>query len=66
MNPGYGLHERGTHAGWVRKGPSWYVRASMHPVATTAVAIGTALLINAYRSNHRDRARQRVSGVAAG
>lgn len=31
---GYGLHERGTHQGWIRSG-SLYVKAEKHPVAAT-------------------------------
>lgn len=31
---GYGMHERGTHQGWIRSG-SFYVKAEKHPVATT-------------------------------
>lgn len=35
---GYGMHERGTHQGWIRSG-SWYVKAEKHPaIATMAVA----------------------------
>ena len=43
--PGYGLHERGTHEGWVR-GRSYYLKAEMHPVLATvlaAAAVGTGL-----------------------
>ena len=41
---GYGLHERGTHQGWIRSG-SLYVKAEKHPLlATLAIAgFGTAL-----------------------
>lgn len=39
---GYGLHERGTHEGWVRK-QSFYVKAAKHPVLTS-VLIGAAAL----------------------
>lgn len=31
---GYGLHERGTHQGWIRSG-SLYVQAEKYPVAAT-------------------------------
>ena len=31
---GYGMHERGTHQGWIRSG-SLYVKAEKHPVFTT-------------------------------
>lgn len=36
-HPGYGLHERGTHQGWIRSG-SFYVKASKYP-AFTAISI---------------------------
>jgi len=36
---GYGLHERGTHEGHVRR-RSWYVKASKHPVLAAALAAG--------------------------
>ncbi|MDQ0735895.1 SDR family oxidoreductase [Arthrobacter agilis] len=42
---GYGLHERGTHEGWVR-GRSYYLKAEKHPVLTTvlvAAAVGTVV-----------------------
>ncbi|MBW4623278.1 MAG: SDR family oxidoreductase [Cyanosarcina radialis HA8281-LM2] len=38
-HPGYGLHERGTHQGWIRS-RSWYVKAEKHPV-TAAIAVGS-------------------------
>jgi hypothetical protein len=37
---GYGLHERGTHQGWVR-GRSYYLKAEKHPVLTTVLAAAT-------------------------
>lgn len=40
---GYGLHERGTNRGWKRK-RSYYVKASKHPVLTTAVIVSVAIL----------------------
>ncbi|MDN4610636.1 SDR family oxidoreductase [Arthrobacter burdickii] len=43
--PGYGLHERGTHQGWVR-GRSYYLKAEKHPALAALLAgtaIGTAL-----------------------
>lgn len=41
---GYGLHERGTHQGWIRSG-SLYVKAEKHPVAATiaVISVGTVL-----------------------
>lgn len=41
---GYGMHERGTHQGWIRSG-SLYVKAEKHPLlATLAIAgFGTVL-----------------------
>ncbi len=43
---GYGMHERGTHQGWIRSG-SLYVKAEKHPVLTTmAVAsLGVTILL---------------------
>ena len=38
----YGLHERGTHQGWIRSG-SWYVKARKHPVFTTLALTGFGL-----------------------
>lgn len=37
--PGYGMHERGTNKGWVRKN-SWYVKASKHPMLSVAAIAG--------------------------
>lgn len=39
---GYGLHERGTHPGHVRR-RSWYVTATTHPAATAGMATAAAL-----------------------
>ncbi|WP_445628306.1 hypothetical protein [Nostoc sp. DSM 114167] len=36
---GYGMHERGTHQGWIRSG-SLYVKAQKHPVTTTIIVAG--------------------------
>ncbi len=36
--PGDGLRERGAHVGW-RRGRSYYVKASTHPVAAVATAV---------------------------
>ncbi len=36
---GYGLHERGTNKGWIRE-TSYYVKATKHPVLTSAIAAG--------------------------
>jgi short-subunit dehydrogenase len=41
---GYGMHERGTHQGWIRSG-SVYVKASTHPVLTTIIVAGIGVLI---------------------
>lgn len=37
--PGYGMHERGTNAGWTRP-RSLYVKAQKHPVLTTLLSLG--------------------------
>jgi hypothetical protein len=39
--PGYGLQERGTHAGHIRSG-SYYVKATTHPVRTALAGVGLA------------------------
>jgi short-subunit dehydrogenase len=41
---GYGMHERGTHQGWIRSG-SLYVKAQEHPVFTTIAVAGISLVI---------------------
>ncbi len=41
---GYGMHERGTHQGWIRSG-SFYVKAEKHPVTTTIIVAGLGTLI---------------------
>jgi NAD(P)-dependent dehydrogenase (short-subunit alcohol dehydrogenase family) len=41
--PGYGLHERGTHEGWIR-GRSYFVKAEKHRGAVLAVLAGGAVL----------------------
>lgn len=41
---GYGMHERGTHQGWIRSG-SLYVKASKHPVLTTVAVAGLSVAI---------------------
>lgn len=40
---GYGLHERGTNKGWIRK-RSYYVKASKHPILTTFAVASVAIL----------------------
>lgn len=46
---GYGLHERGTNKGWIRE-TSYYVKASKHPILTSAIAAGIgASLWTAFR-----------------
>jgi short-subunit dehydrogenase len=42
--PGYGMHERGTHQGWIRSG-SLYVKASEHPLMTTVTVVGIGIAI---------------------
>jgi hypothetical protein len=49
---GYGMHERGTHEGHVRK-RSWYVKASKHPLVTSALLAGVALTVRAAISSAR-------------
>lgn len=41
---GYGLHERGTHLGWIRSG-SIYVKASTHPFLTTIALASLGVVI---------------------
>ena len=41
---GYGMHERGTHQGWIRSG-SLYVKAEKHPVLTTITLAGLGVAI---------------------
>lgn len=41
---GYGMHERGTHQGWIRSG-SWYVKAEKHPAIATMVVAGVGAAI---------------------
>lgn len=41
---GYGMHERGTHQGWIRSG-SLYVKASTHPVFTTIAIAGLGVAV---------------------
>lgn len=43
---GYGMHERGTHQGWIRSG-SFYVKAEKHPFITTlaVTSLGVAILL---------------------
>lgn len=42
--PGYGMHERGTNEGFVRGG-SLYVKASKHPLVSTAAVAGLGMLV---------------------
>lgn len=49
---GYGLHERGTHEGWVRS-RSYYVEATKHPVVTALVVAGLGLGIGALVASRR-------------
>ncbi len=41
---GYGMHERGTHQGWIRSG-SLYVKAEKHPAIATIIVAGLGTLI---------------------
>lgn len=52
-NPGYGLHERGSQEGHIRKG-SLYVEASRHPIITTLALAGLATLAFAVAKNKCD------------
>jgi short-subunit dehydrogenase len=40
---GYGLHERGTHQGWIRSG-SLYVKAEKHPLVAGAAVVGLGIV----------------------
>ncbi|MEW4369941.1 SDR family oxidoreductase [Paenibacillus kandeliae] len=51
--PGYGLHERGTHEGHIRKG-SLYVEANRHPIITTLALAGLATIAFAIAKNKCD------------
>ncbi|MBW4440019.1 MAG: SDR family oxidoreductase [Plectolyngbya sp. WJT66-NPBG17] len=42
--PGYGLHERGTHQGWIRSGKSMYVQAEKYPIAAISAIVGLGTL----------------------
>jgi short-subunit dehydrogenase len=46
--PGYGLHERGTHQGWVRS-RSYYLKAEMHRRAIALAVAGSAAALLALR-----------------
>lgn len=48
--PGYGLHERGTHEGWVRSG-SYYVTAQKRPLTTLLACLGVAALAWSFATN---------------
>nr|WP_235945785.1 SDR family oxidoreductase [Saccharibacillus alkalitolerans] len=50
--PGYGMHERGTNEGFVRGG-SLYVKATKHPVASTAAVAGLGALVWALAKRRR-------------
>jgi hypothetical protein len=60
--PGYGLHERGTHAGHVRA-RSLYVDATTHPALTALTALG---LSGAVLARRRGRLLQRLLGKRLG
>ena len=62
--PGYGLHERGTHQGFVR-GRSLYVRASTHPVPTAALVLASVALVLGVASRGRTQSGARVAAGAA-
>jgi short-subunit dehydrogenase len=44
--PGYGMHERGTHEGWIRS-RSYYVKAQKHPGLTALAVVGAGLVLGA-------------------
>ncbi|BAU11496.1 short-chain dehydrogenase/reductase SDR [Leptolyngbya sp. NIES-3755] len=44
-HPGYGLHERGTHVGWIRSGRSLYVQAEKYPVVATLTVVGIGAIL---------------------
>lgn len=48
---GYGMHERGTNKGWIRE-TSYYVKASKHPLLTSAIVAGIgACLLSLFMNN---------------
>ncbi len=49
---GYGLHERGTHEGWIRS-QSYYVKATKHPVVTAVALAGLGLALGALVRNRQ-------------
>jgi NAD(P)-dependent dehydrogenase (short-subunit alcohol dehydrogenase family) len=58
--PGYGLHERGTHEGFVR-GRSLYVQATKRPLVTALALLGAGLAAGAVmRSRGSGRPRRRA------
>lgn len=47
---GYGMHERGTNKGWIRE-TSYYVKASKHPILTSAIVAGVGACLLALCMN---------------
>jgi short-subunit dehydrogenase len=41
---GYGMHERGTHQGWIRSG-SWFVQVEKNPAAATLAIAGLGAVV---------------------
>jgi NAD(P)-dependent dehydrogenase (short-subunit alcohol dehydrogenase family) len=68
---GYGLHERGTHEGWVRS-RSYYVKATRYPTLTIAALLGLGGALRAMavkgpkRAVTRSHARERRSETTTG
>jgi short-subunit dehydrogenase len=56
--PGYGLHERGTHEGHVRA-RSYYVKAATHPAVTAGAALAVAGTAAALALHRRTPGRRR-------
>ncbi|WP_458118703.1 SDR family oxidoreductase [Paenibacillus sp. Z6-24] len=61
---GYGMHERGTHEGHIRKG-SLYVEATKHPIITTLALAGLTTLICAYSKRGSDHNSLTTPAAAA-
>jgi short-subunit dehydrogenase len=59
--PGYGLHERGTHHGWFRSG-SIYVKAQEYPALALAAVAGLGLAVTALvKARKRGKASDQVT-----
>ncbi len=57
--PGYGMHERGTNSGRVRK-RSWYVKATKRPLITVLAAAGVGASIWAVSKNRKKDSEKQV------